>query len=165
MSVALNEPRYLIEFVVMNNNIDHLLAVLRQENLRLRNLLKNQPRSRTNAEQATLAISDPGLVTTQSPPNTKLALYTRLFAARTDIYAKTLDPPRTGTKGWSPAAKDAYRKGVSVLRRSPLPLTAQVLKRTYVATCSCLYPLLSDATCCGWSAFDGRKQCSMLMHT
>ena len=83
-------------------DLESQLASLRVENQRLRNLLQVTDGVAPPPEQPTLAPSDPGLVTNASPPEVKLALYARLFAARTDVYARYWENPRKGTKGWSP---------------------------------------------------------------
>lgn len=72
------QVRHPIEYVVLNNNIDHLLAALLQENLRLRNLLKITHGVEPPPEQATLGTSDPGLVTNCSS--------SALRASQTDSY-------------------------------------------------------------------------------
>lgn len=138
------------------------LATLRVENQRLRNLLRVSDGVEPPSEQPTLAPSDPGLVTNRSPLEAKLSLYSRLFAARRDVYAKYRQNPRKGTKGWSPAVRDQFRKG-SVCDRRPLPLTTEVLEAhlrdsdVFIG----LYPLLPDATC-WWLAADFDGPQSML---
>ncbi len=142
----------------MSTNFEHILAVLRQENQRLRNLLKITHGADAPPAQPTLAVDDPGLTTGSSSPSAKLALYARLFAAaRPDVYAKYWENSRTGASGWSPVTRSAYRKGVSVLQRNPSPLTSNILEAHLRGDIFIgLYPLLQDATC-WWVAadFDG----------
>jgi len=69
------------------SDLERRLASLRLENQRLRNLLRVSDGVEPPPEQPTLAPTDPGLVTNSSPPEAKLALYMRLFAARRDVYA------------------------------------------------------------------------------
>ncbi len=88
----------------------------------------------------------------------KLAVFARLFAARTDVYARYWENPRKGTKGWLPVVRDPFRKG-SLWDRRPLPLTTGVLAahlRSDDDLFIGLYPLLPDATCWWLAAdFDG----------
>ena len=138
-------------------DLERQLAALRVENQRLRNLLRVSSGVEPPAEQPTLAPSDPGLVTNSSPPEAKLALYTRLFTARRDVYAHYWENPRKRTKGWSPVTRDQYGKG-SLWERRPLPLTPEVIARHLSDTDLFigLYPLLPDATCWWLAAdFDG----------
>ena len=139
-------------------DLERQLASLRVENQRLRNLLRVTDGVEPPPEQPTLAPSDPGLVTNSSPPEMKLALYARLFAARTDVYARYWENPRKDTKGWSPVVRDPFRKG-SLWDRRPLPLTTGVLAahlRSDDDLFIGLYPLLPDATCWWITAdFDG----------
>ena len=134
------------------------MNALRVENQRLRNLLKVSDGVEPPPAQPTLAPSDPGLVTNASPPEVKLALYARLFAARRDVYARYWENQRRGTKGWSPVVRDPFRKG-SLWDRRPLPLTPDVLAshlRSDDELFIGLYPLLPDATCWWLAAdFDG----------
>lgn len=143
-------------------DLERRLAALRVENQRLRNLLRVSDGVEPPSEQPTLAPSDPGLVTNASPLEAKLALYARLFAARRDVYARYWENPRKGTRGWSPAVRDQFRRG-SVWDRRPLPLTTDVLEahlRDSDAFIG-LYPLLPDATC-WWLAVDFDGPQSML---
>lgn len=65
------------------------LAELRAENARLRRLLKLTPREAAppGPGQAGFFDAPPGLVHSGSPPQMKVGLFGKLFAARTDIYA------------------------------------------------------------------------------
>ncbi len=131
------------------------LTALRVENQRLRNLLKATDGLEPPPAQPTLAPSDPGVVMNASPPEAKLAFYSRLFAARRDVYARYWENPRKGTKGWSPVVRDSFGKG-SVWDRRPLPLTTDVLAahlRSDDELFIGLYPLLPDASC-WWLAVD-----------
>lgn len=150
------------ETIGRSADLERRLATLQVENQRLRNLLRVADGVEPPPEQPTLAPSDPGLVTNASPPEVKLALYSRLFASRTDVYARYWENPRKGTKGWSPVVRDQFRKG-SVWDRRPLPLTTEVLEAhlrdsdVFIG----LYPLLPDATC-WWLAADFDGPQSML---
>jgi hypothetical protein len=64
-----------------DSTADRQIAELRLEIRWLRNLLRLQD----GAEQATLGVLDPGLVTMKSPEQTKVALFGRLFACRRDF--------------------------------------------------------------------------------
>ncbi len=142
-----------------SSDLERRLAVLQVENQRLRNLLRVSDGVEPPPEQPTLAPTDPGLVTNSSPLEAKLALYTRLFAARRDVYAQYWENPRKQTKGWSPVTRDPFRKG-TLWDRRPLPLTTDViaahLHRDTNNLFIGLYPLLPDATCWWLAAdFDG----------
>src|SRR5436309_5051575 len=65
------------------------LSQLRAENARLRRLLKLTPRDAPppGPGQAGFFDAPPGLVHSGSPPQMKVGLFGKLFAARTDIYA------------------------------------------------------------------------------
>lgn len=119
-------------------DLEHQLAALRAENQRLRNLLKVTDGVQAPPEQPMLAPPDPGLVTTSSPAEVKLALYARLFAAREDVNAKYWENPRKGTKGWSPVVRDPFRKG---------------------SLCECTHELLTGIRCsrASW----GRMHCAV----
>ena len=65
-----------------SSDFERQLTTLRVENQRLRNLLRVSDGVEPPPEQPTLTPTDPGLVTNSSPLEAKLALYTRLFAAR-----------------------------------------------------------------------------------
>lgn len=139
------------------SDLERRLAALRVENQRLRNLLRITDGVEPPPEQPTLAPADPALVTNSSPPEAKLALYMRLFAARRDVYASYWENPRKGTKGWSPVTRDQFGKG-SLWDRRPLPLTDQVIAHhlSHTDLFIGLYPLLPDATCWWLAAdFDG----------
>lgn len=62
-----------------------------------------------------------------SPPEVKVGFFGALFAARTDLYAVRWENARTGQKGWLPAVRGGWRKGVPHPERDYLPLTAGVL--------------------------------------
>lgn len=143
-------------------DLERQLAALRVENQRLRNLLRVTDGVEAPQEQPTLAPTDPGLVTNDSPLTAKLALYARLFAARRDVYAHFWENPRKGTKGWSPVVREPFRK--NLWDRRPLPLNNDVLARHLRADDDLfigLYPLLPDATC-WWLAADFDGPQSML---
>src|SRR5258707_8821417 len=105
------------------------LARLRAENARLLRLLKLTQREAAPPcpAQAGFFEAPPGPVHAGSPPEVKVAFFGALFAARTDIYAARWDNARTGQKGWLPAVRGGWRKGVRHSDRDYLPLTAGVL--------------------------------------
>src|SRR6266567_8840210 len=67
------------------------LARLRAENARLLRLLKLTPQQAAppGPAQAAYFEAPPGMVHDGSPPDAKVAFYAALFAARTDVYAKS----------------------------------------------------------------------------
>jgi hypothetical protein len=140
------------------------LARLRAENGRLLRLLKLTRREAAppGPVQAGFFDAPPGLVHAASPPEAKVALFGALFAARTDIYAVRWENARTGQKGWLPAVRGGWRKGVPHAERDYRPLTAEVLSahlsgQVHVG----LYPLL-DGDRCWWLAADFDGTAAML---
>ncbi|MDR1428261.1 MAG: hypothetical protein LBJ08_10995 [Bifidobacteriaceae bacterium] len=142
---------------------DRQLAALRQENQRLRNILKIAHGAEPPPEQPVLLPPDPGVVTDASPPEAKLALYLRRFAARQDVYAHYWENRQKQTKGWSPVVRHRFRKG-TLWDKQPLPLTADVVRAhldrkddLFIG----LYPLMPDATT-WWLAADFDGPAAML---
>jgi hypothetical protein len=76
------------------------LARLRAENVRLLRLLRLTSREAEppGPVQAGFFEAPPGAVHAGSPPEVKVAFFSALFAARTDIYAVRWDNARTGQK-------------------------------------------------------------------
>ena len=135
------------------------LTRLRAENARLLRLLKLTPQQAAppGPAQAAYFEAPPGVVYDGSPPEAKVAFYTALFAARTDVYATRFDNPRTGKGGWVPAVRGGWRKGTRHEDRDYLPLTPAVLSAHLKGEVHIgLYPLL-DGDKCWWLAadFDG----------
>ncbi|MDR0849193.1 MAG: DEAD/DEAH box helicase [Propionibacteriaceae bacterium] len=142
----------------MPGSTDHVIASLRAENQRLRNILKIAHGAEPPPEQPVLTPPDPGVVTDASAPEAKLALYMRLFAARRDVYAHYWENSRKQTKGWSPVVRHPFDKA-TLWEKQPLPLTPEVIRAhldrkddLFIG----LYPLLPDATTWWLAAdFDG----------
>jgi hypothetical protein len=112
--------------------------------------------------QAGFFEAPPGVVHAGSPPEAKVAFYSALFAARTDIYAVRWDDARTGQKGWLPAVRGGWRKGIRHAERDYLPLTAEVLAAHLSGQIHVgLYPLL-DGDRCWWLAADFDGSAAML---
>jgi hypothetical protein len=135
------------------------LAELRAENARLLRLLKLTQREAAppGPAQAGFFEAPPGPVHAGSPAEAKVALFSALFAARTDIYAVRWENARAGRAGWLPAVRGGWRKGVPHAERDYLPLTAEVLAAHLSGQAHIgLYPLL-DGDRCWWLAadFDG----------
>jgi superfamily II DNA or RNA helicase len=140
------------------------LASLRAENARLLRLLKLTRREAAppGPAQAGLFEAPPGAVHGGSPPEAKVAFFGALFAARTDIYAVRWENTRTGQKGWLPAVRGGWRKGVPHAERDYLPLTAEVLSAHLSGQMHIgLYPLL-DGDRCWWLAADFDGSAAML---
>ena len=136
------------------------LARLREENARLLRMLELSPRQAAppGPAQAGFFEAPPGVVHKDSPNDAKVAFFRALFAARTDIYATRIENSRTGWKGWLPAVRGGWQRGIAHEKRDYLPLTADVLAAhlkgdTHVG----VYPLL-DGDRCWWLAadFDGQ---------
>jgi superfamily II DNA or RNA helicase len=137
---------------------------LRAENARLLRLLKLTGREAAPPlpAQAGFFEAPPGLVHAGSPPEVKVAFFGALFAARTDIYAVRWDNARTGQKGWLPAVRGGWRKGLQHADRDYLPLTADVLAAHLSGEMHIgLYPLL-DGERCSWLAADFDGTAAML---
>jgi hypothetical protein len=90
------------------------LARLRAENARLLKMLELSPRQaeQPGPAQAGFFEAPPGPVHKDSPNNAKVAFFRALFAARTDIYATRIENSRTGWKGWLPAVRGGWQRGI-----------------------------------------------------
>ena len=140
------------------------LAELRAENARLLRLLKLTRREAAAPGPAQAGFFDapPGPVHAGSTPEVKVAFFGALFAARTDIYAVRWENARTGQKGWLPAVRGGWRKGVPHAERDYLPLTPEVLAAHLSGQMHVgLYPLL-DGDRCWWLAADFDGSAAML---
>jgi superfamily II DNA or RNA helicase len=157
---------------VSGNDADHAdlaaltaeLASLRAENGRLLRLLKLTRREAMPPGQVQTGLFDapPGIVHAGSMPEAKVAFFGAMFAARTDIYAVRWENARTGQKGWLPAVRGGWRKGVRHAERDYLPLTAEVLAAHLSGQMHVgLYPLL-DGDRCWWLAADFDGSAAML---
>jgi len=154
------------------NDADHVdlaaltaeLASLRAENGRLLRLLKLTRREAMppGPVQTGLFDAPPGIVHAGSLPEAKVAFFGAMFAARTDIYAVRWENARTGQKGWLPAVRGGWRKGVRHAERDYLPLTPEVLSAHLSGQMHVgLYPLL-DGDRCWWLAADFDGSAAML---
>jgi superfamily II DNA or RNA helicase len=135
------------------------LARLRAENARLLKMLELSPRQAAPPGPAQAGFFDapPGLVHKDSPSDAKVAFFRALFAARTDIYATRIENSRSGWKGWLPAVRGGWRRGVPHEKRDYLPLTTDALAAHLKGDVHVgVYPLL-DGDRCRWLAadFDG----------
>ena len=140
------------------------LERLQAENARLLRLLKLTRREAAppGPAQSGLFEAPPGLVHAGSPPEAKVALFSALFAARTDMYAVRWENTRTGKAGWLPAVRGGWRKGVPHAERAYLPLTAELLASHLSGEVHAgLYPLL-DGDRCWWLAADFDGSAAML---
>jgi superfamily II DNA or RNA helicase len=136
------------------------LARLRAENARMLKMLELSPRQAAPPGPAQAGFFDapPGPVHKDSPNDAKVAFFRALFAARTDIYATRIENSRTGWKGWLPAVRGGWQRGIPHERRDYLPLTTDVLTAHLKGDAHVgVYPLL-DGDRCWWLAadFDGQ---------
>ena len=136
------------------------LAQLRAENARLLKMLELSPRlaEPPGPAQAGFFEAPPGPVHKDSPNDAKVAFFRALFAARTDIYAARIENSRTGWKGWLPAVRGGWQRGIPHEKRDYLPLTGDVLAAHLKGDVHVgVYPLL-DGDRCWWLAadFDGQ---------
>lgn len=142
-----------------DKDLAHELAELRQENARLKKLLRLTDREAAPALGTQTAWFDraPGPVTAVSPPGAKVAFYAALFGARRDTYAVWWENQRLGKSGWMPAVEGGLRKGAPHGDRRYLPLTPEVLAAHLTGTRHIgLYPMLpGDLTCWLAADFDG----------
>src|SRR5690625_3259201 len=98
----------------------------------------------------------------RSAPDTKVAFYQRLFAGRTDVYAKRWESGSTGRAGWVPAVAGGWRRHSRHENVSYLPLTPDVVAAHLLGDHQIgLYPLLPDGTC-HWIVADFDGQVAML---
>jgi hypothetical protein len=140
------------------------LARLRAENARLLRLLSLTRRevAPPGPAQAGFFDAPPGPIHAGSPLEAKVAFFGALFSARTDIYAVRWDNARTGQKGWLPAVRGGWRKGVRHAERDYLPLTSEVLSAHLSGQVHIgLYPLV-DGDRCWWLAADFDGDAAML---
>jgi superfamily II DNA or RNA helicase len=140
------------------------LARLRVENARLLRLLELTPRQAAPPGPAQTGFfeSQPGPVHAGSPPGAKVAFFSALFAARTDVYATRWENTRLGKAGWLPAVRGGWRKGAPHEDREYLPLTGQVVTAHLSGGLHLgLYPLL-DGDLCWWLAADFDGPAAML---
>src|ERR1700678_967082 len=108
--------------------------------------------------QAGFFEAPPGPVHHDSPNEAKVAFFRALFAARTDIYAIRIENSRTGWKGWLPAVRGGWQRGVPPEKADYPPLAAGVLAGHLKGDAHVgVYPLL-DGDRCWWLAadFDGQ---------
>ena len=136
------------------------LTRLRAENARLLKMLELSPRQAAPPGPAQAGFFDapPGPVHKDSPNDAKVAFFRALFAARTDIYATRIENSRTGWKGWLPAVRGGWQRGIPHEKRDYLPLTMDVLAAHLKGEVHVgVYPLL-DKDRCWWLAadFDGQ---------
>jgi superfamily II DNA or RNA helicase len=136
------------------------LARLRAENARLLKMLELSPRQAAPPGPAQAGFFDapPGSINNGSPNDAKVAFFRALFAARSDIYATRIENSRSGWKGWLPAVRGGWQRGVPHEKRDYLPLTTDVLAAHLKGDVHVgVYPLL-DGDRCWWLAadFDGQ---------
>jgi superfamily II DNA or RNA helicase len=123
-------------------------------------MLELSPRQAATPSPAQAGFFDapPGPVHKDSPNDAKVAFFRALFAARADIYATRIENARTGWKGWLPAVRGGWQRGVPHEKRDYLPLTADVLAGHLKGNGHVgVYPLL-DGDRCRWlvADFDGQ---------
>ncbi|MBI5879707.1 MAG: DEAD/DEAH box helicase family protein [Chloroflexi bacterium] len=106
------------------------------------------------------------LVTNQSSPEEKIALFRTLFRGRDDVYPKRFVSVKTGKAGYAPACRDQWgsvtlqgqkSRGDDFARREFLPVTDEVVKhhlqgvdprdRSGRDFTMGVYPMLPDETC------------------
>jgi superfamily II DNA or RNA helicase len=141
-----------------------LVTRLRAENARLMRLLELSPKdARLPAVvQSGWFDASPGPVHARSASEEKVTFFGALFGARTDVYAVRWESAVTGKKGWHPAVRGGWRKGVRQEDRQYLPLTPEVVTAHLIGDLHLgLYPLL-DGDRSWWLAADFDGQAAML---
>jgi hypothetical protein len=137
------------------------LARLRAENARLLKMLELSPRQAAPPGPAQAGFFDapPGPVHQDSPNDAKAAFFRTLFAARTGIYATRIENSHTGWKGWLPAVRGGWQRGIPHEKRDYLPLTADVLAAHLKGDAHVGVSPLLDGDRCWWLAadFDGQE--------
>src|SRR3954454_21620943 len=140
------------------------LESLRQENARLRRLLKLTDTEAAPARGTQAAWFDkaPGQVDARSSSRAKVEFYAALFGARRDVSAVRWENARARKSGWMPAVEGGWRKGRPASEVRHLPLTPEVLAAHLTGDIHIgLYPMLAgDQTC--WLAADFDGQAAML---
>jgi superfamily II DNA or RNA helicase/very-short-patch-repair endonuclease len=128
-----------------------------------------------NSDAGTLpSKADRALVTQDSAPAAKVALFRSLFRGREDVYARRFESRKTGRAGYQPACANEWARGLcdkprikcaDCPNRRFLPVTDEVIRwhlsgrddqgRDFVAG---VYPMLEDETCQFLAVdFDGRN--------
>lgn len=125
------------------------LERLREENRRMSRLLELRGGEIDLVPEQTVAALHPnGPVSMASPAAHKVALFSDLFRARTDVYAVRWENARTGAQGWMPAVAGGWKKGMDRQRARHLPLTDDVIASHLLGDVFIgLYPLRRDNTC------------------
>jgi len=137
---------------------------LGSENARLLRLLELSPAQARPPGPAQTGIFDgrPGMVDVTSSPETKIAFFASMFAARTDVHAVRWENARTGRSGWMPPVRGGWRKGMAASSREYLPLTSDIVASHLTGDIDLgLYPLL-DGDRCWWLAADFDGSAAML---
>ena len=127
------------------------LARLKEQNDRLRSLLGLDERTADGHVTAWSPMLLPEVVSavpvdSSSPRAEKLALFSSLFGARSDVYATRWENASTGKSGWSPATRGGWSRHRS--RQDYLPLTDEVFAAHLLGRVTVgVYPLLRADTC------------------
>ena len=151
----------------LQDELDQLREQVRRlgaENARLQRLLHLSPGEARppGPAQTQMLHVPPGMVDAGSSPESKVALFRRVFACRTDVYAVRWENSRTGRSGWMPAVRGGWRKGQPAGSRQYLPLTDEVAT-THLSGGDHIgfYPLLPGDRC-RWLAADFDGPAAML---
>lgn len=135
------------------------VAALRAEVARLTALLRlTRPEAGPpRPVQSAVAAPHTGLLTAASPAAAKIALFTDLFATRSDVHAVRWENQRKGTSGWMPAARGRWRRGRDTSSADLLPLTPKVVADHLTGTIDLGLYSIAPGDTCRWLAadFDG----------
>lgn len=135
------------------------VAELRAEVARLTALLRlTRPETGPPGPvQSAVAAPHTGLLTAASPAAAKIALFTELFATRSDVHAVRWENQRKGTSGWMPAARGRWRRGMDASSADLLPITPEVVADHLTGTLDLGLYSIAPGDTCRWLAadFDG----------
>ena len=126
-------------------------AMLRKENIRLQKLL-----GQAGAEPEKASDINASTITTNSPPDVKIALFLSLFRGRKDVYPVRWEG-KNGRAGYSPACSNEWSRAFcnkprvkcgDCNHRKFLPVTNEVILDHLTGKHTIgVYPLLHDETC------------------
>ena len=144
------------------------LASLDARRAALLDLINRLNSEKESVEKSRPAISflQKGFLTNKSPQGEKVALFRSLFSGREDVYARRFESARTGKKGYQPACRHEWVKGLCEKprmrcgecdHRNFLPVADEVIRNHLLGTdpqghfksdfTIGVYPLLPDETC------------------
>jgi len=120
-------------------------------------VLLEEPNSLKSVESAEKIHGKPASESTPSTVDSRIALFCKLFRCRKDVFPILWENAAKGTKGYSPACKNEWRRGVCVkpkikctncLHRDFIPLDESVIRRHLEGKITIgTYTIRDDDTC------------------